>query len=159
MPSTEWATSTALGDAVGDERLDGGPPDVGVEPVGRRRDLDHLVDARQRRGVGERARRPGQHGHRHGSRAQRDRGADHLRGDVAQRTLAMLGDHEDTHDRCSPTSSTMRAATSAARPGSISAPSPCGGSAMRQPVAPGASSPERTSISVASACLIWRKLT
>ena len=72
--------------ALADERLDRGPPDVGVEAVGRRRDLDHLVDALQRAGVGQRAGRPGQHGD--GDRAaERGCGADQLGGDVAERTL------------------------------------------------------------------------
>ena len=144
--------------ALADERLDRGPPDVGVEAVGRRRDLDHLVDALQGAGVGERARRPGEDGDGDGA-AERRGGSDQLGRHVAEGTLAVLGDDENTHERRSPTSSTMRAATSAARPGNISAPSPCGGSVMCQPVAPGASSPSRTSISVASACFSWRKLT
>ncbi len=123
MPSTECATSTAYGRPLADQRLDRRAPHVGVEVRAAGRDLDHLVDALQGAGVGQRTGRVGQHGHRDRPGAERRSRADQLGRHVAERPLAVLGDDQDaTHERRSATSSTIRCATSGARPGSISAP-------------------------------------
>ena len=120
-------------------------------------DVDDLVDARavhvERRRVGT------DHSHRHrvSERACR---RDQLVGHVTHVSLHMLGqDEHAAHASRSLTSSTMRCATCAGPPSSISAPAPRGGVNIRRTRYAGSpASAETTAISSCSACLIARRL-
>ena len=106
---------------LGDERLERGLVGVVLELGLLSSDMDDLVDAFTVDVERGRVGRDHGDGHRTGELA---RGRDQLVGDVAYAALQVVRDHQHTHTSFSRTIATMRSATSAAPPSSISAPAP-----------------------------------